>query len=75
MIHILFGEETKDYVKRYYTNSILLKTETLRGKEFNEYIKELKKRKIYENIKPENNKQLLKRLLIKWNIRLYLKMR
>lgn len=68
-------EETKQAVKRYYTNSIVLKAETLKGKDFKEYVKELKQRKVYKNITPENTKQKIKRLLLKLNIRLYLKVR
>ena len=68
-------KETKEYVKRYYTNSVILKSETLKGKDFKRYLKEIKKRKMYKNIKPENIKQCIKRFLLKWNVRLYLKMR
>lgn len=67
--------ETKELVKRYYTNSVILKVNTLKGKERKQYIKEVKNRFMYRNIKPENLKQKVKRMLLKYNINLYLKMR
>ena len=61
--------------KRYYTNVLLLKVNNLKGKEQKEFIKQIKTRKVYKNIKSENLKQLLKRLLVMINIKLYLKIR
>lgn len=71
------SEKSKDLIKRYYANTIILKAEELQkdNKEFNKYVKELKKRKVYKNIKPYNTKQLLKRFILKFNMKLYLKMR
>lgn len=69
------SKETKELVKRYYTNSVILKANTLKGKEKKQYIKEIKNRFMYRNIKPENFKQRLKRILLKYNVSLYLKMR
>ena len=69
------SEETKALVKRYYTNSVILKTDTLKGKARKKYIKEIKNRFMYRNIKPENLKQKVKRILLKYNVSLYLKMR
>lgn len=69
------SDETKDLVKRYYTNSVILKADTLKGKERKQYIKEIKNRFMYRNIKPENLKQKIKRMLLKYNVSLYLKMR
>ena len=61
--------------RRYYTNVLLLKVNNLKGKEQQQFIKCIKTRKVYKNIKPENLKQLLKRILVKTNIKLYLKLR
>lgn len=69
------SNETKDLVKRYYTNSVILKANTLKGKDRKQYIKEIKDRFMYRNIKPENLKQKVKRMLLKYNVSLYLKMR
>lgn len=68
-------KKTKENAKIYYTNAIILKMNELKEKDKNEYIKQLKNRKIYKNIKPRNFKQLIKRKLIKYNIKLYLKRR
>lgn len=67
--------QTKEFVKRYYTNSIILKSETLNNEDLKKYIKEIKKRKMYKNIKITNIKQLIKRIVLTINIKLYLKMR
>ena len=69
------SDETKDLVKRYYTNSVVLKADTLKGEDKKRYIKEIKDRFMYRNIKPENLKQKVKRMLLKYNVSLYLKMR
>ena len=69
------SDETKDLVKRYYTNSVVLKADTLKGEDKKRYIKEIKDRFMYRNIKPENLKQKVKRMLLKYNVSLYFKMR
>ena len=67
-------ENTKMLWKRYYTNSLILKAKTLDNQTQRDFIKEIKKRKVYKNIKPENIKQLIKRNLIAISIKLYLKL-
>lgn len=74
-IEILDLEEiTKENVKIYYTNAIILKLRELKKETQNHYIKKIQKRKMYKNIKPRNLKQLIKRLLLRWNVKLYLKL-
>lgn len=68
-------EKTKDNVKIFYTNAIILKLYGLQKKEQKQYIKEIRKRKMYKNIKARNLKQLIKKCLLHLNIKLYLKMR
>lgn len=70
-----FKTDEKGIFKKYYTNVLLLKIENLDGYEKSKFIKEIKTRKVYRNIKPENLKQLIKRILLKINIKLYLKLR
>lgn len=65
------SQTTKENVRIYCTNSILLKVRELEGKNQKEYIKELKKRKIYKNIKPRNVKQIIKRIVLFINIKWY----
>lgn len=69
------NKNTKENAKIYYTNAIILKIYELKKENKAQYIKQLKKRKIYKNIKARNLKQLIKKLLLKFNINLYLKMR
>lgn len=66
---------TKENLKIYYTNSILLKIEELCDEDKKIYIKEFKKRKMYKNIKIRNVKQMIKRILLKINVNLYYKIR
>lgn len=68
-------EITKENVKIYYSNVLILRLNELKKEDKKKYIKEIKKRKIYKNIQPRNIKQLIKRCLIKFNMNLYLKMR
>ena len=68
-------KETKEMVKKYYTNSVILKVNTLIGEERKEYIKEIRNRKMYKNIKADNIKQIIKRNILKFDINLYLKLR
>ena len=69
------SNKSKELIKRYYTNTLILKTRELKGQDKKQYIKEIKKRKLYKNIKSYNLKQLIKRIILKMNINLYLKMR
>lgn len=71
------NKKTRDLVKRYYTNMVILKARELisEKEEYEKYIKEIKKRKMYRNIKPYNVKQLIKRIIIKINVKLYLKIK
>lgn len=69
------AENTKDNIKIYYTNAIILKLEELKREDRKRFIKEIKNRKMYKNIKNKNIKQFIKRLILKFNINLYLKMR
>lgn len=72
---INLDKRTKENIKMYYTNCILLRVEELDGIEQKKYIKEIKKRKMIKNIKVRNIKQLVKKILLKINIKLYLKLR
>lgn len=70
-----FNEHEIMLYKRYYTNCLLLKTESLKGRQKSDFIKCIKSRKVYKNIKPENFKQLIKNIIIRISITLYLKLR
>ena len=66
---------TKENIKIYYTNAVILKIYELKEEDQKQFIQEIKKRKMYKNIKARNLKQLIKRYLLKFNIKLYIKMR
>lgn len=67
--------KTIENLKIYYTNSIILKLYELKEKEQNQYIKEIRKRKMQNNIKARNIKQFIKKIILNLNIKLYLKIR
>lgn len=73
--NIKITKKTEELIKRYYTNTIIIKAKELEKKEFSEYIKKLKNRKIYKNIVPYNLKQYIKRIILRINISLYLKIK
>ena len=68
-------KRAKEDIKIYYTNAILLKLKELQEKDQNKYIQEIRNRKFSQNIKARNLTQLLKKMLLKIDIKLYLKMR
>ncbi len=69
------SKSTKDNLKIYYTNAILTKVKSLAKKDKVGYMAELKKRKLYKNIKIRNVKQLIKKILLFSNIDNYLKLK
>lgn len=68
-------EETKQDVRTFCTNSILLRTNELNKTDKKQYIKEIRKRKMQKNITAKNPKQLLKRIVLEISIPAYLKLR
>lgn len=66
---------TKQNARIYYTNALILKLNELKKDDRKRYIRYLKNRKVYKNIKVRNIKQLLKKVLIRCSISLYLKVR
>lgn len=72
---LLISKQAKENIKIYYTNAILLKLKELEKKDQNSFIREIKKRKMVNNIKIRDMKQLFKRILLTINIKWYLKMR
>lgn len=69
------GKKTNENIKIYYTNAIVLKLQELQDEDRNKFIKEIKARKMYKNIRVRNIKQFIKRYLLKMNVNLYLKIR
>ena len=69
------SEKSKNLIKRYYTNTVILKAKDLKEKDLQNYIKQIKIRKMYKNIKPYNLKQFIKRIILRFNVKFYLKLR
>ncbi|MBR6033851.1 MAG: glycosyltransferase [Clostridia bacterium] len=65
----------KDNLKIYYTNAIIIKLKELKPEDQDIYISKIKQRKMIQNIKVRNVKQLVKRVLLTVNIKTYLKKR
>lgn len=66
---------TKENIKIYYTNCIILKLEELSKKNKKVYMNEIKKRGMLRNIKARNLKQFLKKIILNINVNWYLKLR
>jgi glycosyltransferase involved in cell wall biosynthesis len=69
-------EKTRENIKIMLTNSIILEIDNLNTNEQKRnYIIEIKRRKMLDNIKVRNFKQFLKRIILNINVNLYLKLR
>lgn len=66
---------TKENMKIYYTNSILLKIQDLNIEDRKIFIKEFNKRNMRKNIKIRNLKQFIKRILLAVDVNLYFKIK
>lgn len=65
---------THDNIMIYYTNAVILKARDLKEEERKKYLEELKKRKVFKNIKVRNLKQMIKKILLMIDMNLYLKL-
>lgn len=63
------------YYKSFLANAVLLKLSTLKGKVYKEYLKEIKKEKIIDNILSDTLIRKIKKIILKINPKLYFKMR
>ncbi len=64
--------KTKKNIKTYYTNAIILKLKEIKKQDIDIYIKKIKKRKMINNIQVNNLKQVIKKMLLRINVKLYL---
>ena len=69
------SDKSKENIKIYYTNCIILEVNNLSGKNRKEYIKQIRKRNMTKNIKVRNFKQLIKKIILNISIEMYLKIR
>lgn len=72
---INISDFTKENMKIYYTNSILLKIQELNIEDRKIFIKEFNKRNMRKNIKIRNLKQFIKRILLAVDVNLYFKIK
>lgn len=63
----------KDIYKNFLSNSVIVKSLELNGKDYKVYMKELKKLKVFDNLLSDTWKQKMKKNLLKINPRLYYK--
>lgn len=68
-------DKTKKNVKTYYTNAIILKLKELEKEDLKLYIQKIKKRKMIKNIQVHNLKQLMKKIILVFDIKLYIKLK
>ena len=66
---------TKKNLKTYYTNAIILKLKELKKQDLDIYIKKINKRKMIDNIQANNIKQFVKKMILKINVKIYLKLK
>ena len=69
------SKTAKEDIKIYYTNAIILKLNELKIEDQKFFIKQIRKRKMQNNIKARNLKQLVKKIVLMFSIRLYLKIK
>lgn len=62
---ISLTQDTIKNIKQYYSNSILEAAKGLKKEEQNEYILEIKKRKLIKNIRTKNVRSFIKKVLLK----------
>ncbi len=69
-------KKSKENIKQYYTNSIILAIDNLNtNKEKEEYINDIKERGMIKNIKVKNFRQAMKKFLLIINMKLYLRLK
>lgn len=73
--HYNLRKRTEENIKIYYTNAIILKLKELNEKDRNNFIDEIKQRKMISNIKIRNCKQFIKKIILVFNIKWYLKLK
>lgn len=66
---------TKDNIKIYYTNSVILSFKELNKNDRKKFVKQIKKLKMLSNLKNKSFKQLFRKIIIKTSIGLYLKLK
>ena len=60
-------------LRSFYANAVLIKGKKLKGKDFQKYYKELKKRNVVDNLLDDNLMRKIKKLIIKYFTYFYIK--
>lgn len=68
------SKKTRNNIKKYYTNSILMCLKNLKTEDRQVFEQKIRKSKMEKNIKCNNLKQIIKRILLNINIEWYLKL-
>lgn len=66
------NKENKELLLNYITQAVIGRARLLQGNDFKNYVKELKKRKIYKMLPNKTKKDKLKRVIIKYCLKTYL---
>ena len=61
--------------KSFLANSVILKLMTLKGNEYKEYLNEIKKEKIFDNLLNDTISRKIKNIILKINPKIYFRMR
>lgn len=69
------NDTTRKNVKTYYTNAIVLKLNEIKKQDLEIYIAKIKKRRMLDNIQVNNIKQFIKKIILKINVKWYLKLK
>ena len=73
--NIIMDEHLKKRVYAYYTNTILYRLKDIEKKERKKYIEIINKKKMLNNILTKNIKSVVKYLILKFNINLYIELK
>lgn len=68
-----FSDITKENMKEYYSNSLILSLKDLDKKELKFFKYKIKQMKVIENFKVRNVKKMIKKLILKISLELYLR--
>lgn len=63
----------KSYLLSFLANSVILKARYLKDDDLDKYLAKLKSNKVFDDVKDDGIKRKLKKLLMKLNVKIYLK--
>lgn len=69
----LINKSDDIYYKSFLSNTVLLKAKLLKGKDFDNYIKEIKSNKVLDNLLSNTLKRKIKKILLNINLKIFIK--